>query len=165
MKYFVLPALSIIALMLIFQSCRPDKSDIGSGYYFKFKRNGAWESFTKNMGGGEISSTHILVIGATAADSSEYINFTFRKTGASGTTPDSTGNITPAYIPEGNWYIRLKNGNFITDDKLSSEFNNTKLSVTDAYIKGSFSGTLTYIYPVGKKNTITDVEFYLERRF
>lgn len=163
MKYLLIVALGLSLLCI--NSCRKDRDQSVSGYYFKFKRNGVWENFTNNMGGGENSSTYTLVIGATAPDSSEYINFTFRKTGASGTTPDSTGNITPAYIPDGNWYIRLKNGAFITDEKLYSDFKDTKISVTESDIKGKFSGTLTYIYPAGKKNTITDVEFHIERRF
>ena len=166
MKAWLLIVLLAFCSLFLLTGCHRDREQLDSGYYFKFKRNGVWENFPLNMGGGEnTSQPAYLVIGATAADSSEYINFTFSKTGATGHTPDSTGAITPAYIPDGQWFIRLKNGSFITNEKLYSDFKDSRVEVTDSYIKGSISGTLTYIYPVGKKNTITEVEFYIERRF
>lgn len=183
---------AIILLSLVFSSCKKSSSsgdpNSSSGYYMRFKLNGAQVEYTSQafaglsqVKGDSIYTAVLVAYKDVNAGTKNAVTITVFTKGPLATgigyndplkTRKANGDLLPQTVIF--WYDSTATG-YLTAGTLSDASGNVplpgvvanaKLTITDltsTYVKGTFSGTV-YRSDFAKSASITDGEFNLRRQ-
>jgi hypothetical protein len=162
---FTRAALAVILISFLFFSCKKNKD---SGYYVKFKINGAWVTWKDALGeiGPDLADSKKTNFGLTAMSDDEKNAF------------DITLQVGNTVIPPGTYssdnydvsLLYFKNINSVDAEYYRPEavtgrpdplFTVTLTTVTDKQIRGTFTGNYLVEMTSGEIVEITEGEFFL----